>query len=245
MFCCLAATFVNMHYSIRKALSLCLILIFGKGSSAQTTETAGWFFLSHAQELNKKWSYITDVQLRSSAGFAHVQNILFRPGLLYNLTDNQTVGIGYTFFGTWDRNEMPHTFEPEHRIFEQYIVDIEKGRLALSNRFRLEQRFIQQSSGNVFAQRFRHQVQLKVRLATDSAFNKGSFLKLQNEVFLNIQNKQHLNGNFFDQTRPYAALGYRFTKKLEAELGWYYRVQLEADGTKKESIVQLLITTDL
>ena len=212
---------------------------------AQTSETAGWFFLSHSHKFAKKWSYMTDVQLRSSPGFEFLQNILIRPGLLYQITEKQSVGIGYTYFATWEHNELPRTFEPENRIFEQYILELEFGRLMLNNRFRLEQRFIQQTSGNVFAQRLRHQVQAKIRLNVDTAFKKGWYLNLQNEIFLNIQNKEKLNNNFFDQNRPYAGIGYRFAKKIETELGYYHRYQLENDSRKKEPIVQFMLITNL
>lgn len=212
---------------------------------AQTSETAGWFFLSHSQKLDKKWSYLSDVQLRSSPGFNFFQNILLRPGLSYHITDQQSVGIGYTYFATWDRNELPSTFEPENRIFEQYILELEFGRLMLNNRFRLEQRFIQKVSENVFAQRLRHQIQAKIRLNADTAFKKGWYLNLQNEIFVNIQHKDKLNNKFFDQNRPYAAIGYRFTKKIETEIGYYYRYQVEKDSRKREPIVQLMVITNL
>ena len=235
-----------MHIPIRNVLLLSLCVLLSSNSlTAQTSETAGWFFLSHSQKLAKKWSYTTDVQLRSSPGFKFFQNILIRPGLLYHITEKQSVGMGYTYFATWDHNETPRTFEPENRIFEQYTLELEFGRLKLNNRFRLEQRFIQQTDEHVFAQRFRHQVQAKIRLNADTAFKKGLYLNLQNEIFLNIQNKEKLNDNFFDQNRPYAGIGYRFTKKIETELGYYHRYQLEKDSRKREPIVQFMLITNL
>jgi len=220
-------------------------LLSANSVTAQTSEPAGWFFLSHTQKLDKKWSYMTDVQLRSSPGIKYFQNILLRPGLLYQITDKHSLGVGYTYFATWDQNESPHTFEPENRIFEQYTLELEFGRLKLNNRFRLEQRFIQKTKENVFAQRFRHQIQAKIRLNNDTAFKKGWYLNLQNEIFLNIQHKEKLNNNFFDQNRPYLGIGYRFTKKIETELGYYHRYQLEKDSRKREPIVQLMLITNL
>ncbi len=102
-------------------------------------------FLSHTQKLKGKWSYMTDVQVRSNPQFKYLQNVLLRPGLLYRLTDQQSVGIGYTHFATWDRSERPYTFEPENRIVEQYVYTSKAGRLVLNNRLRFEQRFIQKN----------------------------------------------------------------------------------------------------
>ena len=188
---------------------------------------------------------MTDVQLRSSPDFKFFQNILLRLGLLYNITDKQSAGIGYTYFATWDYNESPRTFEPENRIFEQYILQLEFGRLMLNNRLRLEQRFIQKRDGSVFAQRFRHQLQAKFRLNADTDFNRGLYLNLQNELFLNIQHKEKLNNNFLDQNRPYAGIGFRFTKKIETELGYYHRYQLEKDSRKREPIIQCMLISNL
>ncbi len=235
-----------MPTRIRKELLVILFAFFSaKCLMAQTSEKAGWIFLSHSQKLTKNWSYMMDVQLRSSPEFKFFQNILLRPGLLYNITDKQSAGIGYTYFATWDYNESPRAFEPENRIFEQYIVELEFGRLMLNNRFRLEQRFIQKKDESVFTQRFRHQLQAKIRLNADIAFTKGWYLNLQNELFLNIQHKEKLNNSLVDQNRPYAGIGYRFPKKIETELGYYHRRQLKKDSWKNDPVIQFMLISNL
>ncbi len=58
-------------------------------------------------------------------------------------------------------------------------------------------------------------------------FSKGWYAGIQNEVFLNAQNKENINDSFFDQNRVYAGLGYRFSKKIDLEAGYMYRYQVE------------------
>lgn len=212
---------------------------------AQKDESSGWFFLSHSQKINSNWSYMMDIQLRTIPTFRYLKNVLVRPGLIYNINDQHAVGLGYTYFATWDKTKSPHTFEPENRIFEQYTAEIKFGRLKVSNRFRLEQRFIQKTTSTVFAQRFRHQIQAKFRLNGDSSFKKGWYLNLQNEIFLNIQHKEKINDHFIDQNRPYIGIGYRIEKIFELEFGSYYRYQIKADSQTKEQIFQLMIITNL
>lgn len=221
------------------------IAFFSPNLSAQNSKYSGWLFSSHTQKISGKLSYMTDFQLRSGPKFNYLQNVLLRPGLLYQLTKEQSVGIGYTYFSTWDKSEEPNIFEPENRIFEQYIHKYENGRLYLSNRIRIEQRFIQTEKENVFAQRARHQIQTRFRLSSDTAFEKGFYVNLQNEIFLNIQNKHKLNNNFFDQNRPYLGIGYRINKKIETEIGYYYRFQKMIETDLKENIFQVMIITDL
>lgn len=222
-----------------------LITVLSIHQLTAQTNPSGWFFLSHAQKITGKWSYMTDVQLRSSSSFKYLQNVLIRPGLLYQLTEQQSIGMGYTYFAAWDQSEVPYTFEPENRIFEQYAHKFDSKRFKLNNRFRLEQRFIQTTNGNIFAQRFRHQLQARFFITADENFKKGLYINLQNEIFLNVQHKDKINKNVLDQNRPYAGIGYALNDKIEMEAGFYYRFQIEADARKKENIIQLMLITNL
>jgi hypothetical protein len=224
---------------------LILALSFSIQLHAQPNEVSSWFFLSHTQKLNDKWSYMTDVQLRSSSQFIYLQNVLVRPGVLYKLTDQQSLGVGYTFFATWDRSEMPYSYERDNRIFEQYVHKTTVGRLTLNNRFRIEQRCIQKSEATVFSQRIRHQIQIRFQLLNDPEFKNGLYINIQNEIFLNIQNRDEINNHFFDQNRPYLGFGYRIDKKFEVELGYYHRYQIKEDSRLRENIIQLMVNTDL
>lgn len=75
---------------------------------------------------------MTDIQLRTGGQFKYLQNVLARPGLLYHLNDKHSVGVGYTYFATWDQSKLPHSFTSENRIFEQYILKLTSGRLVLN-----------------------------------------------------------------------------------------------------------------
>jgi len=108
----------------------------------------------------------------------------------------------------------------ENRIWEQYIFSLKIGRTLMQNRFRLEQRFIQRSTNDVFAQRLRYFARaiIPVKKQKDS-FYQGVFVALQDEIFMNIQNKNNINNSFFDQNRIYGAVGYRVNSKLDLEVG--------------------------
>ena len=97
----------------------------------------------------------------------------------------------------------------------------------------------------VFAQRIRHQIQARFNFSGNVEFKKGLYIKLQNEIFLNVQNKQKINNEIFDQNRPYIGIGYRANKKLEMETGYYYRYQIMEDASVGQNIFQLMIITDL
>ena len=213
--------------------------------NAQNDESSGWLFLSHSQKINSNWSYMTDVQLRTSPTFSYLKNVLVRPGLIYNINDQHAIGLGYTYFATWDKTEIANTFEPEDRIFEQYVFEVKLGKVNINNRLRFEQRFIKKTTQNIFAQRLRYLIQAKFQLNNDTHFKQGWYLNLQNEFFLNVQHKEKINNHFTDQNRPYVGIGYRIKKGFELEFGSYYRYQIKAASRTKELIFQLMVITDL
>ena len=48
----------------------------------------------------------------------------------------------------------------------------------------------------------------------------GAFLALQNEAFVNLSNRDDLNGKFFDQNRAYLAVGWRLNPSTDIEIGY-------------------------
>lgn len=115
---------------------------------------------------------------------------------------------------------------------------------AISHRLRLEQRFIESADDNFFVQRFRYRFELlKPIQKIEEKFVEGFFAMLQNEVFLNVQNKEKLNGNLFDQNRLLLGGGYRVSKNLDIELGYLNKFTLKSEEKEGTHIVQLALTT--
>lgn len=194
-------------------LAALTILSFQYASAQTLHENTGWLFLLNSTKLSEKWSMHLDVQVRSNDNWDGVKNVLFRPGLTYHINKNQNVTAGYLFAST---NATPTKIE--HRIWQQYIINHKLGNALTAHRFRLEQRFLADDN---FAQRLRYFIRLIQPLQkTEQGFTKGAFFALQNEIFLNIQNKEVINNSLFDQNRLYLAMGYRFSKKLDLEAGY-------------------------
>ena len=77
------------------------------------------------------------------------------------------------------------------------------------------------------------------------AFNKGLFGAIQNEVFFNIQNKDKVINNFFDQNRVYMAVGYSFSPKMDVDAGYMNQLVKGATTDVSNNIVQLALYTRL
>lgn len=136
---------------------------------SQKTEHYGWLFWSHDHKLTEKWQLNSDIQLRSADDLLYLGVLLIRPSLGYKITDKQTIAIGYTYFGNWDKEDGIKLYEPEHRIFEQYEIEHAIGEIEMSHRIRWEQRFLIE---NKFAQRIRYYIQGKLPFSKEKVLEK-------------------------------------------------------------------------
>jgi len=210
---------------------------------SQNIQYNGWLFWSHQQKLSKHWQISSDAQIRSANQAKYVSNLLLRAGLGYLLSDKQTILLGYTYFGSWEKENGDFQSEPENRIYQQYQIENKVSRIQITNRLRYEQRFIKRTNHNVFAQRFRHYIQLQIPIIADAEFKKGIYTSIQNEIFLNVQGKNKINHSLYNQNRAYAGVGYRLSEELEIETGYMFRYQIEADQNVRNNIFQLLLRT--
>ena len=229
---------------MRKILPLLFILMsLNSVLQAQTVhQNTGWLFLMNSSKFNDKWGAHLDLQVRSSDDVKNVRNLLIRPGLTYFFNSTNNLTLGYLFTQTYTPGAESIT---ENRAWEQFIHTHKITSVNVSHRFRLEQRFIEKvAADDVFAQRLRYFVRFLIPLKKEvQVFEKGLFAAVQNEVFLNIQNKDVVNNYFFDQNRAYLALGYRLQKKIDLEMGYMNQAVKGLSGHTNNNILQVALYT--
>jgi hypothetical protein len=189
----------------------------------------GWMASFNTIRTGKKISMHADMQIRSNNQWKQTQTILLRPGINYHLNKKTIITVGYAFINSKRTVNNVSGFIPENRIWEQLIYNHKVKNFFISQRFRLEQRFISkiivsnnelEANGVVYANRFRYFNRNILPIRKVDAFKKGIFVALQNEVFINIGNTANVNGEFFDQNRLYIATGYRIHPKADIEIGY-------------------------
>ena len=228
-------------------LAAVLLMAFGKLYAQTQHQNTGWFLFLNNTKFNEKWGLQFDLQIRSADDWDHVRNTLVRPALQYFINKNSNVALGYLWQTTQVKQNGADDYISlnEHRIFEQYIYNHKISSVFASHRLRVEQRFIERiANEDLFSQRFRYFFRLIQPLQkTQPTFTKGAFVALQNEVFLNLQNKKELNNSVFDQNRAYLALGYRFSKKMDIEAGYMNQTVNGLANNTINNIVQLALYT--
>jgi len=218
----------NFRYFLMVGLLLSTMWLSTHEAQAQTRSGA-WFATFHKYSLNDKLSIHFDGQLRSNDQVKQLQTLLLRTGLNIKTSAKTITTAGYAFINNRRVVGSVIGHAPEHRFWEQFIVNHPIGKASMQHRFRFEQRLLGQGKvqgndyeidGYKYANRFRYFFRSVLPFTKSSPFTKGAFGELQNEILLGFGNLSAVNGKTFDQNRFYVAVGYRFSKKFDAEIGY-------------------------
>jgi len=194
-------------------------------------QDGGWLASFNTIKLGKKTSLHFDGQLRSSNDVNRLQTILLRPGLNYHLTDKLIATAGYALIEGRRQIGTVGGYATEHRAWQQLIYNQSFGGALVAHRFRAEQRWLGTpvaEGNNIRTEDFEEAFRLRyfiraiqpIGKAPGTKFTQGWFAALQNEVFVNVGNKDLVNGKGFDQNRLYLAGGYRINKGVDVEMGY-------------------------
>ena len=182
---------------------------------AQEEKTGNWLMYFGMNKISDKFSIHTEVQYRNhTIAPNNVEQLLLRTGLNYHLSNKAFVTAGYAYIPSYVfESEQKNPEVTEHRIWQQFILMNNIGRVKFEHRYRIEQRWVNDDYRN----RFRYRLMLFVPI-NKPTIEKGSlFVGLYDEVFVNAKNV------FFDRNRLYGALGYQFHKTTSAQVGMLYQ----------------------
>jgi hypothetical protein len=188
--------------------------------------------------INEKFTFFFDAQLRSNDNWVHPETFIFRPAIGYALNKNTILSLGVAAVTNWrelfytgpaDEEITIRDGVSDNRIWQQLVVNKKYGNSTLQHRLRLEERglgWLDLEGEEIvvkdrkFNARFRYFTRWIKPFAPTTNFQKGTYLALQNEFFFNVIGAQYANNKLFDQSRSYGGFGYRLSKEFDVELGY-------------------------
>lgn len=212
---------------------------FGQNSRITDRNSVGWYTYNGDHKLAERWELHTEYQWRRIDFVQTWQQSLARLGLVYKLTDRVKVSGGYTNFVTYPYGNYPSADRgiptPEHRIYEDIEVDDTFGRLELSHRLRLEQRWLGQPSDEnarrmsdwEYQHRIRYQLSATFPLSGPTIDDGEFYLNAFDELFISFGRNVGLN--VFNQNRISGGLGYQIRDNVRLELNYFNRVVQHAE----------------
>ena len=204
---------------------LLLLILAGFTLTAQESNLGNWQCYFGSVQMNERWNWHNEVQLRNYNAIGDLEQLMIRTGFGYNLTEgnnNLLLGYGYILSSNYLEGTDDKESFPEHRIFQQFITRQNAWRVQLQHRYRFEQRFFEDD----FKLRFRYFLGLNIPINHKTMENNTWYGSIYNEIFLNTENV------IFDRNRLYGGLGYKISPKLRFELA--YMTQMFSNGSRDQ-----------
>ena len=216
-----------------------LAIAFNTGISAQNTRindynNIGWFANFATFKFNEKWSAHTEYQWRRENFVQHWQQSLLRVGLNYQLMPSVQLRLGYAWietyaYGEYPLNSLGKDFT-EHRVFQMATLKNPLGRLNVTHRFILEQRWVGKYSSPEltredqfpFLNRLRYMYRMQYPLQGRTLDDKEFYAAAYDEIFIGFG--KNVAENVFDQNRVGLLLGYRVNQKFTIEGGYLNQI---------------------
>lgn len=187
-----------------------------------------WWTYSGNHKLTEKWSVHTLYSWRRNDFIKNWQQSLLRTGLNYKVKDNAITTLGYDWVETFPYGKQPIAKQTtEQRILEQLIVKNKIGNIGIKHRYKLEQRFAENSS---IKHRFRYRLVGAIPLG-----KKGTKLSFNifDEIFINLGS--NIKGYYFNQNWMYAGFGYKLNDKSTIKVGYMNQYLMKSDFIRAES----------
>jgi hypothetical protein len=206
------------------------------------TNFNSWYALGADIALPGPWSVLVDLQNRRSGPLRQTQSLFLRPALIYAVNSGVKLGLGISRSESFPYGEIPSAYHtPEWRLFEQLQLSHTVSRIAVSHRYRLEQRWLGRRGADTAdhaiaqwnrASRFRYQVRGVMPLKGGTIDDHEPYATGYNELMIGFGRGVALN--VFDQNRTAVGLGWRHSRSWRAEAGFLEQVVLKANGRDVE-----------
>ncbi|MCW3087129.1 MAG: hypothetical protein JWQ78_515 [Sediminibacterium sp.] len=192
-----------------------MALFLSLQASAQTSGLGTWNVVSAKLTFNKQWNAFAEAQLRSQKTIHDFNYYEYKAGVGYNFPKNVSALLAMGHYVTYQpEGDFTKPFaNNEFRIWEQFVLTNNIGRVKLEHRYRFEQRFT--SAG--YRNRFRYRLNAVIPLNHTEVKDGTWYTSVFNEFF--VANE----GPYFEQNRIYAGIGYQFNSNLTLQAGWLNR----------------------
>lgn len=160
----------------------------------------------------ENWRWYAELQPRLREEGSHLDQVLLRPAIYYNLTKQSSVWAGYAHVITHPAGKS--AFD-EHRLWQQYLYQFSPvGDLAIQSRTRVEQRFIENSDDTGY------KLRQMFRVMMPSGIDSRLSWVLYDEYFINLNQTDYGAQKGFDQNRAFVGANWTITPQAKFEFGY-------------------------
>ncbi|MEO0065526.1 MAG: hypothetical protein RI983_852 [Bacteroidota bacterium] len=215
----------------------CLLLnvknkILAQNGRITDRNSIGWFNYFGTIKFKKKWSLHTEYQWRRDQIIKDWQQSLLRLGVNYQLNNDVQFRLGYAWAETYAYGDIPlNPFGKqftEHRTYQMLTINDKIGKVSLSHRFMLEQRWLgrylsaadTKDDDFLFMNRMRYMIRGQIPV-TNNATNP-IYAAAYNEILIGFG--KNVGENIFDQNRIGVLVGKAINNSFRIEAGYLNQI---------------------
>lgn len=237
-----------------KKYYLYILLFIGIGSHVQAQNLSFYGFLpaiSQTGRISDKVDYIFFASTTIDA-FKSTQNnveypakdfqLYIQPSVIYKFSPDFNVSASYTY---QRNNPLTGDYSNEHRLWQQCIFSKSFKKTRMTNRFRFEERFIEnRSTGEYpFSTRLRYQLGFNLPLQGKTLDVKEFYFNAYNEFYFSLTGAKNAT---YSENWTYSGVGYRVSNSTKIEMG--YLLQIAARDKQQDlrflNLMQISLITN-
>lgn len=222
-----------------------------QGAQRETRDNTNlWLTVNGEYEVRPRWFADYELNLRFSGPLEEKMQFIPRLSVRYQARPSLRFNAGYNFAETWPYGAHPAPLRfPEHRTWQQLQYTHPLARLAVSHRYRLEQRWTGRTArvGDdvqvtdwVRTNRLRYRVQGSLPLPGATFSRRSLYTSASAEAM--VQWGRNVQGNTFDQHRLIWLVGRRPPGGMRMETGYMQQVVLRGNGRAVERNHTIVVT---
>ncbi len=208
------------------------ILIYKPVFSQQQNEILGtWNVFNIKYNINPKWSFFAEAQLRSLQFYDHFHYHEYKGGINYNIIPPLRLSLGAGDYDTYQEggNFVTPKKNDEFRIWPQVLLTQPLGIFQIEQRFRAEFRF----TSNGYRNRFRYRLGIMFPFGKEKNGYIPYMVSLSNELFLTNR------APYFERNRIQMAFNYRTSKVTTLQMGYIHQFDYQIDDETGRDFFQI------
>lgn len=210
---------------------LLLLLLLPYLANAQTQGLGSWNILNLKYNIDEKWSFFGEAQLRSLRFYHHFHYYEYKGGIDYKAHKYLRLSLGAGSYQTYREggNFVLPKNNDEFRIWPQVIFSQAISSLKIEQRYRAEFRF----TSNGYRNRFRYRLGFSYPFGKDKKGYKPYQFNVSNELF--FTNREP----YFERNRLSFAFNYKPSKATTLQMGYLYQFDYKINDETGRDFLQI------
>jgi hypothetical protein len=224
-----------MHLQATRYFFILFLFLFQNSTAQRTrevqTQNHFWTSVNTQARISNKWSVIADLHIRRTNYLKNNNFYYTRVGAMYHINKNLSVSLAGGHMWLANKTATTELFVNENRLVQQIQLSQPVGKMQLSQRLRIEERWVQNVINSELSDSYRYSTRFRYQLAASIPLSKNKYfpsLAFSDELMM--QAGKHIIYNNFDQNRFFAGIKQQIIPSLSADFGYMHVWQQRLSG---------------